>query len=71
MKRIRIIIMLLVLLMLNGCGNEANDPFSESKAPPDIAAMEQEKDPGMVRWKNSVCGMIILKQRIRSSPVKQ
>ena len=48
MKRMRIIIMLLVLLMLNGCGNEANVPFSESKAPPDIAAVAQEKEPGSV-----------------------
>lgn len=48
MKRIRIIIMLLVILLLNGCGNEANVPFSESKAPPDIVAMAQEKDPGSV-----------------------
>ena len=45
MKRIRIIIMLLILLMLNGCGSRANVPFSESKAPPGTAAASETKDP--------------------------
>ena len=45
MKKIRIIIMLLVLLMLNGCGSRANVPFSESKAPPGTAAVSETKDP--------------------------
>lgn len=59
MKRIRIIIMLLVLLMLSGCGNEPNVPFSESKAPPDIVAMEQEKDPGTI---TDVSSQIVLRE---------
>lgn len=45
MKRTRIIIMLLILLMLNGCGSRANVPFSESKAPPGTAAASETKDP--------------------------
>ncbi len=68
MKRIRIIIMLLVLLMLNGCGNEANDPFSESKAPPDIAAMEQEKDPGSV---TDVSSQIVIRESAEVTDSKE
>ena len=59
MKRIRIIITLLALILLNGCGNEANVPFSESKAPPDIAAMVQEKDPGSV---TDVSSQIVIRE---------
>ena len=59
MKRIRIIIMLLALLMLNGCGNEANDPFSESKASPDTAAASEEKDPGSV---TDVSSQIVIRE---------
>lgn len=68
MKRIRIIIMLLVLLMLNGCGNEANVPFSESKAPPDTAAMAQEKDPGSV---TDVSSQIVIRESAEQTDSKE
>lgn len=44
MKRIRIVIVLLVLLMLSGCGSRADIPFSDSKAPPDMAVASEQKD---------------------------
>lgn len=68
MKRMRIIIMLLVLLMLNGCGNEANVPFSESKAPPDIAAMAQEKEPVSV---TDVSSQIVIRESIEQTDSKE
>lgn len=68
MKRIRIIIMLLVLLMLNGCGSEANVPFSESKAPSDTAAMAQEKDPGSV---TDVSSQIVIRESAEQTDSKE
>ena len=68
MKRIRIIIILLVLLMLNGCGNEANVPFSGSNAPPDTAAMAQEKDPGSV---TDVSSQIVIRESAEQTDSKE
>ena len=68
MKRIRIIIMLLVLLMLNGCGNEANVPFSGSNAPPVTAAMAQEKDPGSV---TDVSSQIVIRESAEQTNGKE
>ena len=68
MKRIRIIIILLVLLMLNGCGNEANVPFSGSNAPPDTAAMAQEKDPGSV---TDVSSQIVIRESAEQTDGKE
>lgn len=68
MKRMRIIIMLLVLLMLNGCGNEANVPFSDSKAPPDIAAVAQEKEPGSV---TDVSSQIVIRESAEQTDSKE
>ena len=68
MKRIRIIIILLVLLMLNGCGNEATVPFSGSNAPPDTAAMAQEKDPGSV---TDVSSQIVIRESAEQTDGKE
>lgn len=68
MKRIRIIIMLLVLLMLNGCGSGANVPFSESKAPPDTAAVTKEKDPGSVTDDSS---QIVIRESAEDTDMKE
>ena len=68
MNRIRIIIMLLVLLMLNGCGNGANIPFSESKAPPDTAAVTKEKDPGSV---TDVSSQIVIRESAEDTDMKE
>lgn len=43
MKRIQFIVLLLVLLMLTGCGTGADIPFSGSNAPPS-AAIEEDSD---------------------------
>ncbi len=43
MKRIQFIVLLLILLMLNGCGAGADIPFSGSNAPPS-AAVEEDSD---------------------------
>ena len=59
MKRIRIIIMLLVLLMLSGCGNEPNIPFSDSKAPQNTAAASEGKDPGTI---TDVSSQIVIRE---------
>jgi len=68
MNRIRIIIMLLVLLMLNGCGSGANVPFSESKAPPDTAAVTEEKDPGTV---TDVFSQIVIRESAEDTDMKE
>ena len=68
MKRMRIIIMLLVLLMLNGCGNEANVPFSESKAPSDAVAVAEEKDPGIV---TDVSSQIVIRESVEDTDMKE
>lgn len=67
MNRIRIIIMLLVLLMLNGCGSGANIPFSESKAPPDTAAETEEKEPGTV---TDVSSQIVIRESAEDTDMK-
>lgn len=59
MKRIRIIIMLLVLLMLSGCGNEPNIPFSDSKAPQNTAAASEGKDSGTI---TDVSSQIVIRE---------
>ena len=43
MKRIQYIVLLLALLMLNGCGAGADIPFSGSNAPPPVA-IEEDSD---------------------------
>ena len=43
MKRIQFIVLLLILLMLNGCGAGADIPFSGNNAPPP-AAIEEDSD---------------------------
>ena len=68
MKRIRIIIMLLVLLMLNGCGSGANVPFSESKAPPDAVAVAEEKDLGTV---TDVSSQIVIRESAEVTDSKE
>ena len=68
MNRIRITIMLLVLLMLNGCGSGANVPFSESKAPPDTAAVTEEKDSGTV---TDVSSQIVIRESAEDTDMKE
>ena len=68
MKRIWIIVMLLVLLMLNGCGTGANIPFSESKAPPDTAAASEEKDPGIG---TDISSQVVIRENAEESDSKE